>query len=54
MGGADSTNSKTERLVFSKYRLRAVQPNVAARDRHDAARFIRAAKHDSLDQIDLD
>src|ERR1044072_3539062 len=52
MGGTDSARPETERLIFPKHRRGAIQPNVAARDRHGAARSIRAAKYNSLDQID--
>jgi len=53
-GGASSTSSKIKRLIFSQHRRRAVQSDVATRDRHNTARFFRATKYDSLDQIDSD
>ena len=54
MGGTNSARLKGRRLFFSQYRRCAVEPDVAPRNRHDVARFVRAPKHGSLDQIDLD
>ncbi len=37
MGGAGSTNSEADRLIFPQHRRRAIEPNVAARDGDRAA-----------------
>ena len=45
---------KPARLVFSQHRRRAVESDVAARNRDAIARIVRPAKYDSLDQVDHD
>ena len=54
MGVSDSTDPETERVVFSKHWRRAVEPDVAARDRFSVTRSFCSAEHDPLDQIDSD
>ena len=52
-----STNSpraEVEWLFFPEHWRRAIEPDAAARNPHDVARFVRATKHHSLDQIDRD
>ena len=52
MGGTSPARVEAGWFFFSQHRCRAVESDAASRDRHDVARFVRAAKHDSLDQID--
>ena len=52
MGGTSPTRVEAGRFFFSQHRRRAVESDVAARNRDDVARVFRSAKHDSLDQID--
>ena len=54
MGRTNTADIETGWLIFSKHRCRALESDVAARDRDDLAGVFCAAKHDSLDQIDRD
>ena len=47
-----SARLENKGLIFSKHRLRAIQSDVAARNRNRAARLVCFAEHNSLDQID--
>ena len=54
MGGGNSPRFEIERFIFLKYRLGAIESDVAAPDCNGIAGTIRFAKYDSLDQIDRD
>src|SRR6266487_2938381 len=54
MGSTNSPRAEVEWLFFPERWRRAVEPDAAPRNPHDAARFVRVTKHHSLDQIDCD
>src|SRR6266550_5971133 len=54
MGRTNSARIEAKWFIFSQRWRRPVEPDVAARNRNDLARLLRAPKHDSLDEIDCD
>src|SRR6516164_6510213 len=52
MGSPNSPRAEVEWLFFPERWRRAVEPDAAPRNPHDAVRFVRVTKHHPLDQID--